>query len=946
MLKLNFIGFFIFCFFLGCIPLSLQSQTVNNAVSQVLSLDKGWRFHKGDIPFPAIKGHGMSYENAKAGRAWGAAAPSFDDMKWRMIDLPHDWAIEGVPQKDDNIAQGYRERGYGWYRRQFKLDSTVRGKHIELRFDGIATFATIWLNGTLVHRNWCGYTSMYIDATPFLKYGEELNTLAIRVDAESQEGWWYEGAGIYRHTYMVIREPLHIQTDGVFANPVKQDNSSLWKIPVEVSLLNTGKTKGEASVEVQLLSPEGKLIKSATKTLSIPVLGEGVAKMDLELANPRLWDIEDPVLYSVKTLLSQNGKLVDSVSQHCGFRSIHFDADSGFYLNGRHVKLQGVCNHQDHAGVGVAIPDALWEFRMRKLKELGVNAYRCSHNPPSKELLDLTDRLGILVMDENRNFNSSPEYIRQLQWLVRRDRSRPSVFMWSVFNEEPMQGTEMGYEMVRRMSHVVKELDVTRPVTAAMNGGLFDPINVSQAVDVFGFNYQHWAYDRFQRENPKLPKTSSEDISAFMVRGEYKTDLSRHIMNSYDDHAADWGKTHRAGWKEIDTRKWLAGGFVWTGFDYHGEPTPFAWPTNSSLFGIMDLCGFPKAAFYMHQAQWVKDKPVLALIPHWSWPDSLIGKPIKVMAMTNAPLLRLYLNDKLIGEQRRNIYEMNTWSVPYNPGKLTLIALDESHKEIARTSVETTGEPVSLELVPDRMNIKADGVDAIPITVRALDKKGRAVPIAQHMISFSVKGAGRIIGLGNGDPNSLEPEKGTQRHLFNGLAQVIVQHNDSVGERELIIRAENPSLKAAILRIPVKTSVVAPSVPVVLPAFIIDQWRVSRVYETEPVVSVRIADNDMNSWENTKTGQYIKVESGQYIQLRAEFVPHDMYTANGGRIMLARLLGATKAYLDGVLVPLEQTSKGDRYIKLPKGKQKHSLVIVFQSGEGRVGIGGSVTLVE
>lgn len=917
------------------------SQTRVDGKPQVLSMDRGWRFHKGDIPFPEIKGHGITYSNAKAGTAWGAASPGYDDLKWQMVNLPHDWAIEGVPQKSENISQGYRARGYGWYRRQFKVDPSARGKHIELRFDGIATYATIWLNGTVVHRNWCGYTSMYIDATPFLKYGDEVNTIAIRVDAHAQEGWWYEGAGIYRHTYLVVREPVHIETDGVYANPVMVSDKK-WNIPAEVTIYNAGKIAANTEVKMQLIDGQGKILTQNSQQASVKALDNTVAKLNLAVDNPRLWDIDDPFLYKIKTMVYQEGKLVDSISQTCGFRSFRFDADKGFFLNGRHVKIQGVCNHQDHAGVGVAIPDALWEFRMRRLKELGVNAYRCAHNPPSKELLHLADKLGILVMDENRNFNSSPEYVRQLQWLVRRDRNHPSVFLWSVFNEEPMQGTEVGYEMVRRMSHYVKQLDTTRPVTAAMNGGLFDPINVSQAVDVFGFNYQVWAYDRFHKENPTLPSTSSEDISAFIVRGEYKTDMAKHITNSYDEHSADWGKTHRAGWKEIDTRPWMAGGFVWTGFDYHGEPTPFNWPTNSSVFGIMDLCGFAKSPYYIHQAQWISDRPVLELIPHWSWPDSVKGKPIKVMVMTNQPQIKLYLNGKLIGTQDRDKYEMNTWMVPYQPGKLEAVTYSNG-KETARKVVETTGRPVRVDLVPDRNMIAGNGEDAMPVTVRLLDARGREVPTANHPVVFSLKGAGKIIGLGNGDPNSLEPEKGNQRSLYNGLAQVIIQHNDSIQVNKITLTANVEGLKSAVVDIPVKSMQPAPYVGVVLPSMILDQWRVSTPSDTRPVVQASLAANDMNTWAPTRTGQYVKLEKGKFIQLRTDFSLHEFYATKGGYIILPYVAGTIAVFLDGKQVNV--TRQNEAYaVAVPPGRQSHSLVIVLQSDKNEVGIGGVVKI--
>ena len=470
------IMFIAWVFALPCITFAQQNTPTEKVIAkhERLSLDKGWRFYLGDIPFPEIKGHGASYVNAKAGTARGAASPNYVDTAWRLLDLPHDWAVEGPFDKNANISEGYRPRGIGWYRRSFTMDSTERGKHFELQFDGVATHCTVWFNGTVVHRNWCGYTSFYIDITPMMKYGKAKNQIAIRVDAAEQEGWWYEGAGIYRHTWLVKTSPVHIVTDGVYANPVKTKGNS-WVIPAEVSIANSGKSAENIEVEMSLIAPDGKVNAKATATATVNPLDETTASLSLAVSDPRLWSTDDPVLYTVKTTLRQNGMICDEATTTCGFRTLRFTVDSGFYLNDKRVKIKGVCNHQDAAGVGVAVPNSIWEYKLRKIKEMGANAYRCAHNPPSAEFLDACDRIGIMVMDENRNFNSSPEYMRQLQWMVRRDRNHPSVILWSVFNEEPMEGNEIGYEMVRRMSAEVKKLDKTRPVTAAMNGGFFDP---------------------------------------------------------------------------------------------------------------------------------------------------------------------------------------------------------------------------------------------------------------------------------------------------------------------------------------------------------------------------------------------------------------------------------------------------------------------------------------
>jgi beta-galactosidase len=773
-----------------------------------LSLDRGWLFHLGDIPFHVPATQDETYYATKAGLASGAAAVKFDDTAWRRLDLPHDWQIEQPFDPKANMAQGFRQRGIGWYRRYLTVPESDRGRHVELEFGAIATHATVWVNGNLVNHNWSGYNEIRIDITPYLQYGDQApNVIAIRDDADAMEGWWYEGAGMYRHAWLVKTDPVHIVPQGVRVTP-RQVDANTWEIPATVTLDNDGEQAARVDVEVVVTGPDGKQVARRATSIDVPLLTPVTAALPLTIRRPALWSLARTTLYHVTTTVRRAGKTVDRLALDTGFRTLRFDAARGFFLNGEHVKLQGVCLHQDHAGVGVAVPDAIWAYRLRRLKELGVNAIRFSHNAIAPEVLDMADRMGFLVMAENRNFNPSPDYMKQLEWMVKRDRHHPSVILWSVFNEEPVQATEVGYQMARRMVAVVKSLDGTRPTTAAMSNGLLTPLNVSYAVDVVGANYQIPEYDKFHAAHPDKPFTSSEDTSAFMTRGEFATDKVRHIESSYDDEHPVWGNTHRDAWQAIGTRDFVAGGFVWTGFDYHGESWPYAsWPSVSSFFGIMDLNGFPKAAYYIHQVQWIKDRPLVYLAPHWNWPGKE-GQEIVVRVMANVERVKLLLNGREVGEQQVDNYRMNDFKVKYEPGKLEAIAFNGG-KEVARTSVETTGAAVALDLVPDRQALAGDGRDAMPITVRALDAHGRAVPVANDEVSFEIVGAGKSIGNGNGDPNSHEDEKGKSRKLFNGLAQLIVQSNwDSSGAIE--VRATAPGLRPAMLTIPVKA---VPPVP-------------------------------------------------------------------------------------------------------------------------------------
>ena len=928
--------------FILLLTFSLCSLSQSAATPERLSLNRGWRFYQGDIDFPVIKGHAATYNSCKAGQAPGAAAPDFDDTGWRLVDLPHDWAVEGGFNPDENLSQGYRERGIGWYRRHFRLDPSDKGRHLELQFEGIATHCTVWVNGTLVHRNWCGYTSFYIDMTALARYGDELNNIAVRVDANAQEGWWYEGAGIYRNTWLVKRPPVHLVTDGIFANPVKKDGA--WKIPFEAILENAGNQDAGIEVTATLLDPDGNEVAKESSRTPVKVLAEAVVKMTIPVRRPELWSVDQPVLYTVRTVVTQQSRLIDEAETRCGFRTIRFTPDSGFFLNDQPLKIKGTCNHQDHAGVGVAVPASIWDFRLKKLKEMGSNAVRCSHNPPSREFLDACDRLGVLVMDENRNFNVSPEYVRQLEWLVRRDRNHPCVILWSVFNEEPMQGSEAGYEMVRRLGAVVKKLDMTRPVTAAMNGGLFSPKNVSDAVDVVGFNYQIGSYDRFHQEHPEMCLTSSEDVSGVMQRGQYVTDKSKNLLDEYDTQHPGWGTTHRKAWKAIAERPFLAGCFVWTGFDYRGEPTPFGWPAVSSNFGIMDLCGFPKTAFYLHQAQWISNRPVLHIVPHWNWPADSIGKRIKVMILSNAEKVTLLLNGVIIGTHLVDPYEMNILNVPYHPGTLEAIGY-KGEREVSRFRTETTGVATSLQLIPDRLALAGDGLDAMPVTVRTLDVGGRTVPTANLPVTFEISGPGRIIGLGNGDPNSHEAEKGHERSLFNGLAQVILQSKADTGG-VVTLTAKAHGLKPATVAIDVQHATQLPSVPVARPYLVLSSWQISPITPVRPNPNQEVAANDQNSWAPTRTGQLQDFAGGNFAVYRTRFKPYIEQQNKGAKMILKNVTGKAEVWIDKQLLMTKNDSEtADMEVLIPGKEGVREINVLIEAEPGKpAGISGAVTV--
>ncbi|WP_200819785.1 MULTISPECIES: beta-galactosidase GalA [unclassified Azospirillum] len=912
-------------------PLDSPAPTLPETDATRTLLDLGWRFHEGDIPVPEPVGHHATYLSIKAGTAPGAAALIYDDSDWREVRLPHDWASEQPFVESANISQGYRPRGIGWYRRALRLDPADRGKKIELQIGAIATHATIWINGSIVAHSFSGYTSLYIDITPFARYGDDLNIIAIRADATAMEGWWYEGAGLYRNVWLARRASVSIITDGIHCDP-RQDGGGRWRVPVTATLTNIETAPVTVTVEASLVSPDGQEITRGSAGVTVvPVLDQATASLSLDAGQPRLWSVDSPTLYTLRTRVLRDGKVIDERNTPIGFRSIRFDADKGFFLNDQPVKLKGVCIHQDHAGVGVAVPDSLIHWRLLRLKAMGCNAIRMSSHAPTAELLDWCDRLGFLVMNENRLFNPAPEYLGQLEWLVQRDRNHPSVILWCLFNEEPMQGTESGVEMVRRMVMALKRLDDSRPVTAAMNGSFYDPVNVSTVVDVMGFNYYQEHYDRYHARNPGKPIISSEDTSAYQTRGAFESDPSRNIITSYDKEAASWGNTHRQSWKNIAERPFIAGGFVWTGFDYHGEPTPHAWPSIASFFGILDLCGFPKTAFGIHAAHWIDDRPVIFMAPHWTWPGRE-GQMVKLFISSNADEVILKLNGREIGRQKADRFMGNEWDVPYTPGRIEAVALRDG-KPVASAMHETAGPPVALRLTPARTSMAGDGEEVQPITIDAVDSKGRHVPTANLMTRFQVEGAS-IIGVGNGDPNSHEPEQGNSRSLFNGLAQIIIRADQ--GKGRITLRAEADGLKPARLSIERLAASPRPQVPVTPPRLALEEWRRSPLLTEKPAPALAPADGDNNSWAFLRAGITTPAESQPGWRVyRTRFQPWKRMAAEGGLLRFEQVGGRAELWVDGRLVAEKSAAgAGPLQASFPPGSAARSVVLLVESAAG------------
>jgi beta-galactosidase len=729
-----------------------------------LLMDFAWRFalgHATDVSkdFGHATGH-FSYF-AKAGYGAGAAGFDFDDSGWRTLNLPHDWAVEAPFDNRGSGSHGYKaigrnfpESSVGWYRKSFFIPATDLGRRISVEFDGVFRDSLVWINGHYLGREEGGYSSFAYNVSEFLNYGSN-NVIAVRVDASLEEGWFYEGAGIYRHVWLTKTDPLHVERHGTFVT--SEVNSNAADITARVTVVNEAANTVSFELVQTLVGPDAMPVgEMRTKELTLKAGDTGEFSCLISVANPKLWSIETPQLHTLVTTLRAGGSVVDIYQTPFGIRSIRFDPNEGFFLNGKHVKLKGANNHQDHAGVGAAIPDALQEFRIARLKEFGGNAYRCAHNPPTPELLEACDRLGMLVIDENRLMGTSDFHLDHLRRLIVRDRNHPSVVLWSLGNEEwAIEGNEIGERITAAVQSFAKRLDPTRPVIIASSGGWGK--GSSKAVEIMGYNYiSHGNTDEHHAKFPRQPGIGTEECALYNTRGVYTDNRSKAQLRAYDWDPSDWGASAEQGWSHFADRPYLAGMFVWTGFDYRGEPTPFGWPAIGSQFGILDTCGFAKDSFYYFKSWW-SDEPVLHVFPHWNWAGQE-GQSINVWTYSNCDEVELFLNGQTAGRQKMKKNSHLEWSVKYAPGTLLARGYKQG-REILATRVETTGEPAAVHLTPHRPAIKADGEDVSVITVQVNDAQGRFVPTASNEITFELSGPGRIIGVGNGDPASHEPDQ-------------------------------------------------------------------------------------------------------------------------------------------------------------------------------------------
>jgi beta-galactosidase len=791
---------------------SVSTQSPDKRIKE--NFDFSWQFHKGDIAMKQVVrvGQGgitdinvavitkkdtvIDYTNFKS-------STSLFPLDWTEVNLPHDWVIEGDFVEDNTLGSqpggnGYLPTGIGFYRKEFVIPESDKGKKVSIEFDGIFRNSTVWVNGHLMGTHLSGYTPSNYDLSDVVRYGNEgKNVILVKVDATQPEGWWYEGGGIYRHVWLVKTDRLHVARFGTYVTTPSVSDAEAT-VNIKTILKNEYKTAKYITLVSKIIDLKGNILDTKTSNQIIAPFEQAEISHKAAIKTPKLWSPETPNLYSVLTIVSENGKILDTYETSFGVRTVEINKD-GVFVNGKLCPVKGTCNHQDFAGLGVALPDKINWYKLKLLKEVGCNGYRI-HHPLTPELLDMCDSMGVLVLAENRHLSSSEDGLKDLTTMLLRDRNHPSIFMWSMENEEAIQGTVMGGRILETLVETAHQIDPTRKVTAAMNKACNDA-GYSDILDVVGYNYgdKQLAYVKDKENHPNRVMFCTEGTSFVSTRGEYVNSWWPQTCSNSTLWQPDWGPYPGEDWADIVKYPYLGGLFVWTGFDYRGEPTPFIWPSVSSQFGFMDFCGFPKDGYYAYKAAWTNE-PIVHIFPHWNW----TGKEkdtVNVHCYTNCDEVELFLNGKSLGRKKAEPYKKLIWPAIYKPGKVEAKGY-KAGKIVTKDIVETTSTPAQVVISSDVNTLKADACDVAIVRVSIKDEKGRVVPTANNLVKFEIEGPGKIIGVGNGNPKSHEPDKASQRMAYNGYCLVLVQANKTAGEIKL--KAVSESLKGAEVVLTVK----------------------------------------------------------------------------------------------------------------------------------------------
>jgi beta-galactosidase len=794
-----------------------------NAQRKTEDFDKGWKFYLGEI---------------KDGQSL-----NFPDGKWRDLTLPHDWSIEGKFDEHSpaTTAGGALTGGIGWYRKSFTIPAASQGKKIFIDFDGVYMNSEVWINGRYLGTRPYGYSSFRYELTQYLKFGGEKNVIAVKVNnAPQPNSRWYSGSGIYRNVWLITTEKMFVDHWGTFITTPAISGKSAT-VHIETRVKNFEGFQPSLAVTTIIYDANAKEVGRNERPGMTLKDTQFVNKENINIASPVLWSLDKPVLYKAVTQVFSNGKIQDEYETFFGIRYFEFDVDKGFSLNGKHIKINGVCDHHDLGCLGTAVNYRALQRQLEILKGMGCNAIRTSHNPPAPELLELCDKMGFIVLDEAFDMwkieKSKYDYHlcwdewhkRDLEDMVLRDRNHPSVIMWSIGNEINEGGLTKdstdknpGFIIAKELGEIVRSLDTTRPITSAMNHPYPDnPIYRSGALDLIGYNYDNNDLANFHDRFPGKKFLGTETVSALETRGHYDIYVSSDsirrwpdtydwdkpftkgnpdlTVSAYDNVSALWGSTHEETWKNYKKYDFLSGQFIWTGFDYIGEPTPYPWPARSSYFGIIDLAGFPKDVYYMYQSEWT-DKTMLHIFPHWNWNK---GDTVDVWAYYNhADEVELFLNGRSLGTRKKEGDDLHVkWRVPFEAGTLKAVSKKDG-KVVLTQEIKTAGKPARIILSADRTAIKGDGKDLCFVTVKIVDAQGIPVPDASNNVQFKANGDGTIVGVDNGSETSMESFKASERKAFNGLCLAVIQSKEKSGSIQFI--ATSPGLQSAILQILVK----------------------------------------------------------------------------------------------------------------------------------------------
>ena len=765
--------------------------------------DNGWYFHRGDIKIDYPQTKGPVYTMAKTERMKMGPASRYYDIdaegynytgeikgeKWEVVDLPHDYIISQTPSQEYNETLGFFKYENAWYRKDFECTSEDLQKRITLYFEGIATHATVYLNGSIICRNYCGYTPFTADISDYVCEGK--NVLAVYVDATtSHEGWWYEGAGIYRHVWLIKTDKIAIDTWGVYVHPEKKEDST-WSVPVETTVLNDTNNLADVRVNHTIKDSDGNSLCTFSSMVQVESFSKSVAMTSTTMGNPDLWSPDTPVLYTLETEVVTDGKITDNTITRFGFRTIECTPNDGLLINGVRTPINGVCVHQDFGITGKALSDNLHRYKAELVKEMGANGYRTSHYPHSEALMDAMDELGFIVMNETRWFESSEEGIKQLEALVKRDRNRPSVFFWSIGNEEVITTAPQGKKIADRMVSAIKKLDKTRPVTMAISHAA-EGVTMYDSIDVIGLNYSLSEFDRLHEEYPDKPMFSSECCATGTTRGWYFDDSpEKGFTSSYDKDTTSWFMGRENTTAFFETRPYVMGVYQWIAFEHRGESVK--WPRLCSMSGAIDLYLQKKDAFYQNQSFWIKDRPVLHILPHWNF-EGMEGEIINVWAYTNCNEVELFVNGKSHGRVEVKPNRHAEWQVPYAPGEIKAVGYADG-KEVITHIRTTTGSAVSLGMKLEN-TVKANGQDIAVISCFALDKEGREVPTASPLVSFNCNSLGTVIGTGSANTD-IVPVTSSERKMWSGRITAAVKVKDIKGT--LKVYAQSEGLKTAVL---------------------------------------------------------------------------------------------------------------------------------------------------